>query len=279
MLKKKMTLENIKLADLHCFKVLSQEKSFNDMARRYGISQSKVSIALKRLEEELEEKLVEREKFEKGFVVKEKGIELLKFINWLEEEINEVKEKISSIEKEKIIIGIPIDESMMVVGRYLKELYRNDELQIELRDKEDEGINYKIEYYLNDEKLSSNRKKYLGNIKVKIVYKDVIIKDIKDLQGKTIISLKQGSYHKKILDYIIKENNLNVNIRYTENISTMKMLIRNKFGVGIEINDEFRNSKINRLDISNMLEIKAYLEEIQRVTVESKEILCNNIFI
>lgn len=275
---KKITLENIKLVDLHYFKILTQTKGFNDMSRRYGISQSKISIALKRLEEELGETLVEREKFEKGFVIKEKGMELLKFITWFEEELVETKEKINAMEKEKIVIGIPMEEPMMMVGGYLKKLYHNDELQVELRDKNDKGINYKIEYYIKDEEQSLNRKKYLGKVRVNIVYKNGIIEKIKDLQGKTVISLKKGSYHKKILDHIIKENNINVNIRYAENISTMKMLIKNKFGIGIEINNEFKGSKINRLDISDSLEIKAYLEEVERVTVESKEILCNNIF-
>lgn len=276
---KKITLENIKLIDLRYFKVLTQAKSFNDMSRRYGISQSKISLSLKRLEDELEERLIERSKFKKGFVIKEKGIDLLKFIMWLEENIEETKEKVNSVDKEKIIIGIPTGESMMMVGKYLEKLYHNENIEVELRDINDKEINYKIEYYIKDDELSLNRKKYLGKVSIKIISKSGNIKSIKDVEGKTMISLKKDSYHKKILDYIIKKNDIKVNIKYTENISTMKMLIQNNIGVGIEINNEFRGSNIGRLDISDTLEIKAYLEEIKKVTVESKEILCNNIFI
>ncbi|WP_297632674.1 LysR family transcriptional regulator [uncultured Clostridium sp.] len=270
-------LKDMQIEDLYYFKYLMYTKSFNEMAKRYGISQSKVSRAIQRLEKECGTNLIYREKFTKGYLLKESGYELLEFIEYFEASLKTLKEEIQKSNKKQIIIGVPKDESFMVTNKYLTNIYTEELVDIIFEEypieKFDEVIELKeVDYCMScyiKKTESRNVMIFLQDMPVEIVFnRKRKIDEIKDLNNKTIISLKNGSYYKMMLDEIIKENRLNVKIVYSDSLETLKLMIRKNIGIGLSINNIIEEETLKRIDISNLYKMKLYAERKENINEE-----------
>ncbi|MGL5414866.1 MAG: LysR family transcriptional regulator [Clostridium sp.] len=270
-------LEDIQIEDLYYFKYLVDTKSFNEMAKRYGISQSKVSRAIQRLEKECGTNLIYREKFTKGFLIKESGYELLEFIEYFEKNLKHIKDEIQKLNKKQVIIGVPRDESFMVINKYLTNIYTEEAVDVVFKEYPIEKFNEVLELETVDYCMrccikkvrSQNIMIFLQDMPIDIIFNSKKkIKSIGDLNDKTFISLKNGSYYKMILDEIIKENRLNVKIVYSDSLETLKLMIRKNIGVGLSINNMIEEEALRKIDISDKYKMKLYAERKANINEE-----------
>ncbi|HLQ82464.1 MAG TPA: LysR family transcriptional regulator [Pseudogracilibacillus sp.] len=237
----------MELQQLKYFKMLCHYRNFTRTAQEFNISQPSITVSIKKLEEELGVKLLERnKKYVKitpvGEVFLERVIDILKQVEDTSTEISDYKLN----KKETIRIGIP-----PMIGSYLlphlfddfivkyphihldvKELgtvdiqkaLTNDELDIALVIITDSYKDHHT-YYIKDEEIclvSSKASKY---------HKDIYI-DFKDLKNETFILMNEGAV---IRDIIIQEcHNYSFEphiIHSSTQIETVRKLVSLNIGV------------------------------------------------
>ncbi|MBD7912137.1 MULTISPECIES: LysR family transcriptional regulator [Clostridium] len=95
------------LKDIEYFHYLCKYKNFTRTAEKLYVSQPSITIALKRLEKELDAKLVIRDNSEKQISLTEAGKILEKHVNNILNEVKETKVEIGKISGSNIKLGVP----------------------------------------------------------------------------------------------------------------------------------------------------------------------------
>ena len=95
------------LKDMEYFYYLCKFKSFTKTAEKLYVSQPSITMALKRVEKELNTKLVIRNHSEKQIELTEAGMILQRHTKNIIEEIKEIKLEISKVSGGNIKLGVP----------------------------------------------------------------------------------------------------------------------------------------------------------------------------
>lgn len=104
----------MKLQDLEYFIQLADSQSFTKTAEHFYVSQPSISIAIKRLESELDTSLFVRDRSSKQLHLTEAGTILYKNAQDVRDILDFTKKEIQSLESEDVQLGIP-----PIIGGYL----------------------------------------------------------------------------------------------------------------------------------------------------------------
>lgn len=248
------------LKDMEYFYYLCKLKSFTKTAEKLYVSQPSITMALKRIEKELNTKLVIRNHSEKQIELTEAGMILKRHTQNIIEEIKEIKLEISKISGGNIKLGVP-----PMIGAYFfpiimeelaKQGYaRNIELvekgsvamkELLLTNEVDMSLIGSL-YPLKEENLEAKILK-VDEFKVCMSKNHVLAKktkiDFKELLNEQFIVLGNSYIHNEVLEKLCMENNISMkNFYYTEEIQTAKSLIASGVGIGIMIDMAVNNIK------------------------------------
>lgn len=232
--------------DIHHLKIFFEacnEKSFTKAAKKLYISQSAVSIQIKKLEYTLGLQLIERNS--KNFKLTFAGKELFKMSQDVFEKIsrmeNEMK-KILQYKKGKISIGATHNIGEPVLPRIMVEFSKkNPEIEFDLYIKNRESLVKHLKEGTVDVALMEEF--FIEDKEVKVVeteeYPFVVVagnevesyenlKDIPLLKRDTMLTNKYLDQFEKIIGF-----NLDKRISINGSIETMKNLIKNGFGFAV----------------------------------------------
>ncbi|MBF6625358.1 LysR family transcriptional regulator [Aerococcaceae bacterium zg-BR9] len=135
------------LRDLEYFKYLAESLSFTKTAEHFFVSQPSISIALKRLEEEFETKLIQRERSAKNIRLTASGRTLYRRTVDMLSLFNQTKQEVSATPTESVQLGL-----ISIIGsHYLPKLLAHVEGA-------DQQLNL-IEEYTADDLIESLRAK------------------------------------------------------------------------------------------------------------------------
>lgn len=263
------------LKDLEYFHYLCKFKNFTKTAEKLYVSQPSITMSLKRIEKELNTKLVIRDHSEKQITLTESGKILKKHTQNILEELKEIKLEISKISGGNIKLGVPpmigayffptIMEEMVKQGFAghielvekgsvaMKELLLTNEVDMSLI-----GSLYPLE----EENLESKILK-VDEFKVCMSKSHILSQkqqiDFRELLNEQFIVLGNSYIHNEVLEKLCKGNNISMkNYYYTEEIQTAKSLIASGLGIGIMIDMAVNDvTSINKVPLSQP--IKFYI--------------------
>lgn len=248
------------LKDLEYFNYLCKFKNFTKTAEKLYVSQPSITMALKRIEKELNTKLVIRNHSEKQIELTEAGMILKKHTENIFGEIKNIKLEISKVSGGNIKLGVP-----PMIGAYFfptimeKLVKQGFARNIELVEKG--SVAMKELLLANEVDMSligSLTQLEEGNLEAKILKVDefkvcmsqnhaLALKqkiDFKELLNEQFIVLGNSYIHNEILERLCMENNISMkNFYYTEEIQTAKSLIASGLGIGIMIDMAVNNIK------------------------------------
>lgn len=241
------------IRDLEYFNHLCKTKSFTKAAKELYVSQPSITMSLRRLEKELNSKLIIRDHSKKLFTLTEAGIVFEKRVKNILYQMNEAKLEIAKIHNDKIKLGIP-----PIIGAYFFPLFIDDLVKYDFVKYIEfvETGSLAMKNLLNSGKVDIS---FIGsltplndnNIDSTILKKDSfmlcvsenhplsknLVVDFKSLSNEQFIVLGNSYIHGKVLNDLLKKNNIiPKNIYHTEEIQTAKSLIASGLGIGIMIN-------------------------------------------
>lgn len=240
------------LKDLEYFHYLCKFKNFTRTAEKLYVSQPSITMALKRLEKELNTELVIRNNSDKKISLTESGQVLEKHASNVLGEIKELKVEIARINGSNIRFGVP-----PMIGAYffphimeeiVKEGFANNIELIET------GSLAMIEKILSNDvdmslvgSLSPIDDSEIDAITLKVdnfvvcinrnhKFSDRAEIDFKELLDEQFIVLGNEYIHNEVLKKLCHKYNVSMkNFYYTDEIQTAKSLISSGLGIGIMI--------------------------------------------
>lgn len=239
---------NIK--DLEYFDCLCEEKSFTKAAEKLFISQPSISMSIKRLEEELNSKLIIRNKYSKEVKITNEGLIFRKRVKNILSELNEAKAELLKCKFKKIKLGVPPIIGTYFLPKFFDSLSNNDFIQnIEFvqcgsKKMEEMIIDGSVDIAL----LASLSPIFNENLNSTPLYKDkfvmcvsknnLISKDpelnFSKLKDSQFIVLGKDSLHLNLLKQLFDEFHIeDSKICCVDEIQTVKSLIAANFGVGV----------------------------------------------
>ena len=232
--------------DIHHLKIFFEackEKSFTKAAKKLYISQSAVSIQIKKLESTLGLQLIERNS--KNFKLTFAGKELFKMSKDIFEKISRMEKEMNKIlqyKKGKISIGATHNIGEPVLPRIMVEFKRsNPEIEFDLYIKNRESLVKHLkegtvdialmeEYFIEDKEIKVIETEEYPFVVVagKEIHDYNELKDMQLLKRDTVLT-------NKYLDLFEKKVGFNFDNRITINgsIETMKNLIKNGLGFAV----------------------------------------------
>lgn len=246
------------IRDLEYFNHLCKTKSFTKAAKELYVSQPSITMSLRRLEKELNSKLIIRDHSKKLFTLTEAGMVFEKRVKNILYQMNEAKLEIAKIHNDKIKLGIPPIIGAYFFPLFIDDLVKNDFIKcIEFVETGSLAMNNllssgKVDIAfigslspLNDDNIDSKLLKkdsfMLCVSKNHHLSKKLVI-DFKDLKNEQFIVLGNSYIHSKVLNNLFKENDIiPKNIYHTDEIQTAKSLIASGLGVGIMIDMAVKN--------------------------------------
>lgn len=256
------------LRDLEYFNCLCKTKNFTETAKLLYVSQPSVTMALHRLEKELNTKLIIRDHSLTKFSLTEAGKILEKHVVTILSELNETKFEISKAAGRKIKLGVPpiigayffpafmeqlvengVAENIELVetgSAAMKKLVLSDEVDMALIGSlspiKSNEINAAI--LKTDEFMVCMSKNHIISKKEKL--------DFKDISSEKFIVLGDAYIHNEVLKNLFLKNGTNLNNFYsTDEIQTAKSLISSGLGIGIMIDMAVKNfDSIKRVPLS-----------------------------
>jgi len=246
------------LRDLEYFNCLCETKNFTETAKILYVSQPSVTMALHRLEKELNAKLIIRDHSLTKFSLTDAGKILEKHVINIFNELNETKFEISKASGRKIKLGVPpiigayffpafmehlvkngVAENIELVetgSAAMKKLVLSDEVDMALIGSlspiKSREINAAI--LKTDEFMVCMSKKHTISEKEKL--------DFKDISNEKFIVLGDAYIHNEVLKNLFLKNGTTLNNFYsTDEIQTAKSLISSGLGIGIMINMAVKN--------------------------------------
>lgn len=246
------------IRDLEYFDCLCKTKNFTETSKMLYVSQPSVTMALHRLEKELDTKLIIRTHSLSKFSLTETGKILEKHVIRIFNEINETKSEISKISGRKIRLGVP-----PIIGAYFFPAF------MELLAKK--GVAEKIELvetgsavmkdFLLDDKVDMALIGSLGAIESEKIEANILKEDefvvctskkhkfakknfleFKSISEEKFITLGDAYIHSKVLKNLFIKSNLKTPDFYTtDEIQTAKSLISSGLGIGVMISMAVKN--------------------------------------
>lgn len=268
------------LKDLEYFNCLCKTKNFTKTSQMLYVSQPSITMSLKRLEKELDTKLIVRDHSASELSLTDAGKMLQKSSQNILNEISKVKFDISQIISSKVKFGVP-----PMIGAYffpdlMQTLAKHNLVnQIELVETGSFAmknllISGEIHMALigslqpiKSTKFSSTILKvddfvFCTNKNNKLSEKEKI--NFRELKNERFIVLGDSYIHNKVIKKLCAKNNISTkNFYYTDEIQTAKSLIASNLGVGIMINMAVENVK-NIIKVSLNNPIKFYISLITR---------------
>lgn len=250
------------LRDLEYFKYLAESLSFTKTAEHFFVSQPSISIALKRLEDEFETKLIERERSARnihltptGRLLYQRTIDMLGLFG-------QTKQEVKSINVENIqlglvpVIGNPFLPKLLAnANEYLHSLKlieeaTNDDLFESLRTK-----NFSTAILAHEDPEIRNQwldatlitvsplKVWVASNHPLAQYKELTINELK---YESFISFTKGAIHERLFHTWAKANNLSLeNVFYCDEPNTMASLV----GSGARVALLTDTISLNRTDL------------------------------
>lgn len=246
------------MRDLEYFNCLCITKSFTKTAEILYVSQPSITMALKRLENELGTKLIIRNHSPKQIDLTNTGKAFQKRVNNILYEIKEAKMEIGRIKGGKIKLGVP-----PIIGAYyfptiMKELAKRNLVKyIKLVETGSVAMEKLIKSCDVDIALIGSVKPKLDNIlKNRIldtdefmvcISRDSILSkrdkiDFMELANQKFITLGDGYVHNHVLKILCKRNNISTDdFYYTDEIQTAKSLTASGLGVSLMVSKSVRD--------------------------------------
>lgn len=288
------------LRDLEYFNCLCKTKNFTETAKLLYVSQPSVTMALHRLEKELNTKLIIRDHSLTKFSLTEAGKILEKHVVNILSELNETKFEISKAAGRKIKLGVPpiigayffpafmehlvengVAENIELVetgSAAMKKLVLADEVDMALIGSlspiKSREINADI--LKTDEFMVCMSKNHIISQKEKL--------DFKDIANEKFIVLGDAYIHNEVLKNLFLKNGYNLNNFYsTDEIQTAKSLISSGLGIGIMIDMAVKNfDSIKRVPLNEpiLFYISLVVKKNHYMTLDENKIknvlLCKN---
>ncbi|MEY8000856.1 LysR family transcriptional regulator [Clostridium sp. Mt-5] len=246
------------IRDLEYFNSLCITKSFTKTSIEFHISQPSITMALHRLENELNTKLIIRDHSQNQISLTESGKILRSHINNILFEIKKIKSEIARINGTKIRLGVP-----PIIGAYyfpiiMKNLIKNrlDKCfslvetgsvtmkKLLIKDEVDMALIGSIEPLEDDiiksYVLTTDEFTVCINKNNPLAKRNKI--DFQELSGEKFISLGEGYVHNQVLKDLCGKNNISTKYFYhTDKIQTAKSLIASGFGVGLMVRESVKD--------------------------------------
>lgn len=253
-------------------------ESISTCAKKNFISQSAVSKAIKKLEENLNTQLFYRNS--KGIVLTDKGKELLFYI---EQAYNnfQIAERVmlesETLKRGKISIGVPSQIGSFYIFKDIAKFHKEyPNIEITIISKSTSQLltlleSHEIDFIIDTSPINTK----LDDIKIiplktvnncfvkKSNYKTKKITKVKDLENIPLILPIKGTNNRKELDFVFDKNN--VTIQNIINIHTSEMIIsaiREELGIGYVIYDLVKNELETKE--FELIELK---EELPTITI------------
>lgn len=248
------------LKDLQYFNCLCKTKNFTKTAQMLYVSQPSITMSLKRLEKELDTKLIVRDHSASELSLTESGKLLKKSSQNVLDEIDTLKYSISQMTNSKVKFGVP-----PIIGAYffpnlmtvlVKHKMANQIELVETGSLAMKNILLSGDIHLaligslhpiKSSELSSTILKvdefvFCSSKNNKLAKKKNI--DFKELQNERFIVLGDSYIHNKVIKKLCTKNNISTkDFYYTDEIQTAKSLIASNLGVGIMIKMAVKNEK------------------------------------
>lgn len=238
------------IRDLEYFDCVCNEKSFTKAAEKLFISQPSISFAIKRLESELNSKLIIRNQYSKELKITNEGLIFRKRVKNILSEMNEAKAELLKCKSKKIKLGIP-----PIIGTYFFPKFANyfsshefvenvEFVQCGSKKMKDMLMNGSVDLALIgslnpilDEHISS---KVLAtdHFVMCLSKNNPILNDpnlnFSKLNTSQFIVLGEGNIHSSVLEKLFKDFNItDSKVCHIDEVQTAKSLIAADFGVGI----------------------------------------------
>lgn len=242
---------NIK--DLEYFDCLCNEKSFTKASEKLFISQPSVSFAIKRLESELNSKLIIRNKYSKEVRITNEGLIFRKRVKNILSELNEAKVELSKCKNKKIKLGMP-----PIIGTYFfpkflsyfsnNEFFKNVEFiqcgskkmkSILIDGSVDLALIGSLNPILNEHIVS--KVLYVDHFVICISKNNNILNDpnlnFSKFNKSQFIVLGEENIHSSVIKKLFSDFNIkDYKLCHVDEIQTAKSLIAANFGVGVLAN-------------------------------------------
>lgn len=226
------------LQDIIYFHHLADSLSFTDTAQHFFISQPSISMALKRLESELETTLIDRRKTLKKMQLTPTGELLLKGASEIIQTLEATQQAIQDIQLETVYYGF-----LPTIGGYFlpKILPQIDRFTQSLKVIEEESSDIMLKLVLQEKvpiAILGHETPYIRHNRIKqellkieelalwvsethpFAQKEFVSSD--DLKDQVFISLSEGYTHQRIFTQWIQENQIvEPNIVYAKEIKTV----------------------------------------------------------
>lgn len=288
------------LRDLEYFNCLCKTKNFTETAKLLYVSQPSVTMALHRLEKELNTKLIIRDHSLTKFSLTEAGKILEKHVVNILSELNETKFEISKAAGRKIKLGVPPIIGAYFFPAFMEHLVENGVAEnielvetgsaamrkLVLADEVDMALigslspiksrEITADILKTDEFMVCMNKNYVISKKEKLDFKDIV--------NEKFIVLGDAYIHNEVLKNLFLKNGANLNNFYsTDEIQTAKSLISSGLGIGIMINMAVKNfDTIKRVPLNEpiLFYISLVIKKNHYMTLDENKIknvlLCKN---
>ena len=268
-----MYKSNVNLNSYKIFYEVASSESISDASKRLYITQSAVSKAIKKLEDDLNTKLFYRNS--KGVKLTDKGKQLLFYVNEAFNNLITAERAIienNSLSKGKISIGVPSQIGSFFIFENIADFHKTyPNIEITIISKTTTQLlklleQHEIDFIIDTSPINTN----LDNIVIKplkevqncfaIKYNSNInienIKSIKDLSNYPLVLPIKGAYNRKQLDKMVEKYDIRLN--NVINIHTSEMIvssIKKDLGIGYIIYDVIKdNIKNGELKLINFKE-------------------------
>lgn len=246
------------LRDLEYFNCLCKTKNFTETAKILYVSQPSVTMALHRLEKELNTKLIIRDHSLTKFSLTETGKILESHCATIFNEIGEIKFEISKVAGRKIKLGVPPIIGAYFFPRYMEKLVENGAIEkVELVETGSATMkNLLLAGKVDMALIGSLTPIDAADIDATILKTDKFVVclsenhiipekeglDFNDIAKEKFIVLGDSYIHNKVLKNLFLKNKTSLTNYYcTDEIQTAKSLIGSDIGIGIMIHMAVKN--------------------------------------
>lgn len=269
----------MKINDLKYFNYLSQTKSFTKAAQYFHISQPTISLAIKRLEKELQTKLIKRKRPTGVFKITETGQILFNSSKEIIKNEDLTKKEIQQFNSKKIRLGLPPIISQLYFPLILDNLIKNhliNKLNVDENGSQQllsDLLTSKIDIALIASPLTfhnlnlSTIPLVSRNFKI-IASKDHWLKSYSSipfsaLKNENFISFTKQFIHLKVLSLYSKQAGFTPKVIFkTQSVSLLKKLIQKNAGISLLVGDV-----VKKKDYLKIVNIKNSLPEKFNISI------------
>lgn len=242
----------MKIQDFFYFKYLVEVSSFTKTAEHFFVSQPSISIALKRLEEEFETKLIDRDRSAKSFKLTATGEVLYKRTSEIIEIFEQTHKEIEDIDSQIVEFGFLPTIGSYFLPRFM-EIFSTYTNQLKLVEEESSDAMYEIlksrkvpialvgsdqayfeEPWIKQYPLATEELKVCLSKNHPLSSADEITPQ--QLNGQSFITLDKGYTHQRIFNHWVEKENIQTKtVQYTHEIRTAASFISSSQTVGLFI--------------------------------------------